>query len=500
MNNHISELPMLATVDLGSNSFRLQICQNNQGQAQVIENIKNMVRLAGGLDERKYLDNASQQRALECLAQFGERLRGFAPENVRAVATNTFRVAKNIKDFLPHAEAALGFPIEIIAGREEARLIYTGVVHTYPNQGQKMLVIDIGGGSTEFIIGSQVQPEKMESLPLGCVTYSKRFFQNKITEKDFQAAINAARSEIQRIAKVYKREGWDITLGTSGSAKSIANVISAEKLGENNITYSAMNELMMQIVEAGSVKKAKLNGLKSEREEVFAGGLAVMMAAFWELDIGQMMFTEAALRDGLFYDFIERKLEDDLREETAIQFQERYHVSKNQAFRVAKMAGQFLSDLAKLFTLQEFEYWLDYLRWSAMLHEIGLDISHAAYHKHTAYILANADMAGFSRAEQDLLANITLGQRGDLKKMTDVLSDKPMLCLSILSLRLAVLFCRARLDVELPANINLHFGDNQFTLKIAQKWLEDNPLTASALIAESEEWAKVGRVFEIVAI
>lgn len=350
----MNALPMLATVDLGSNSFRLQICQNNGGQPQVIENIKQMVRLAGGLDEHKHLDEASQQRALECLAQFGERLRGFAPEHVRAVATNTFRVAKNIKEFLPQAEAALGFPIEIIAGREEARLIYTGVIHTYPNHGQKMLVIDIGGGSTEFIIGSQAQPDVTESLPLGCVTYSNKFFKQKINDKDFQAAITAARSEIQRIAKIYKRTGWDITLGTSGTAKAIANVIATEQLSDQGITLAAMREIAKRITDAGSTKKAKLDGLKPERVDVFAGGLAVMMAAFMELDIKQMTFTEAALRDGLFFDFIERNFETDMREETVLQFQERYHVSKNQANRVCALAEQFLFGLSKQFTVQEF--------------------------------------------------------------------------------------------------------------------------------------------------
>ncbi|MDK4565299.1 Ppx/GppA family phosphatase, partial [Kingella kingae] len=288
----MNALPMLASVDLGSNSFRLQICQNNQGQPQVIENIKHMVRLAGGLDNNKMLDDASQQRALECLAQFGERLRGFSPENVRVVATNTFRVAKNIHTFLPQAEQALGFPIEVIAGREEARLIYTGVIHTYPSNGQKLLVIDIGGGSTEFILGSSLQPTHTESLPLGCVTYSKRFFDNKITQKDMQAAINAARGEIQRISKIYKRQGWDVALGTSGSAKSIANVIIAQGLGQS-ITLDAMHQLANRIIEAGSVKKAKLDGLKPERVEVFAGGLAVLQAAFEELDIAEMQFTEA---------------------------------------------------------------------------------------------------------------------------------------------------------------------------------------------------------------
>ncbi len=488
---------MLASVDLGSNSFRLQICCNNNGQLQVIENIKHMVRLAGGLDENKNLDEASQQRALECLAQFGERLRGFSAEQVRAVATNTFRVAKNINQFLPKAEAALGFPIEIIAGREEARLIYTGVVHTYPSNGKKMLVIDIGGGSTEFILGSTLQPTHTESLPLGCVTYSMRFFQNKINNKDFQAAITAARSEIQRISKLYKRQGWDIALGTSGTAKSIAAVIAAEGLADS-ITLPAMKTLAAKIIDAGSVKKAKLHNLKPERIEVFAGGLAVLIAAFEELDITQMSFTEAALRDGVFYDFIGRELKQDMREQTVLQFQERYHVGTNQAARVAKIAAQLLEGLAQNATVQELHYWSPYVRWAALLHEIGIDIAHTAYHKHTSYILAQADMPGFSRKEQTLLSVLTLGQRGELKKMAGI-EDTPMLWKSILSLRLAVLFCRARLPFELPPHTTLSQDDkNSYTLTINGTWLENNPLTSAALQYECEQWSKLDKTFAIV--
>lgn len=491
--------PMLASVDLGSNSFRLQICQNNNGQPQIIENMKQMVRFAGGLDGNKMLDEASQQRALACLAQFGERLRGFAPENVRAVATNTFRVAKNIQTFLPQAEAALGFPIEVIAGREEARLIYTGVVHTYPSNGQKMLVIDIGGGSTELILGSGLQPTHTESLPLGCVTYSMRFFQGKITAKDVQAAINAARGEIQRISKLYKRQGWDIALGTSGSAKSIAHVITAHGLGDG-ITLDGMRALFDMIVDAGSVKKAKLEGLKPERIEVFAGGLAVMQAAFEELNIGVMTFTEAALRDGVFYDMIGRNLEEDLRDQTIAQFQQRYHVSVNQAERVAKLAGYFLYSLAQNVTVQELAYWADYVRWAALLHEVGIDIAHTAYHKHTAYILAQADMPGFSRPEQELLAQLALGQRGDLKKMSDTLGNDGMRWNAMLALRLAVLFCRARLPLELPIHTVLQEKQTgEYVLRIAADWLESNPLTSAALQTESEQWQKIGRTFHVDA-
>lgn len=495
MNTH----NMLASVDLGSNSFRLQICVNRDGRLQVIENIKQMVRLAGGLDENKHLDDASQARALACLAQFGERLRGFAPENVRAVATNTFRVAKNIKPFHEKAEAALGFPIEIIAGREEARLIYAGVVHTFNAHGQKMLVVDIGGGSTEFILGHALQPTHTESLPLGCVTYSKRFFSDKISAKSFQAAIHSARSEIQRISKIYKRQGWDIALGTSGTAKAIAAVIQTEGLG-NQITLKAMRVLAEKIADAGSVKKAKLSNIKPERVEVFAGGLSVLMAAFEELEISQMSFNEAALRDGVFYDLIGRDYEDDLREQTAVQFQERYHVSKNQAKRVADVAANFLHRLAHQAGEQELHYWGDYLRWAAMLHEIGVDIAHTAYHKHTAYILAQADMPGFSRDEQEMLARITLGQRGDLKKMTELGNLREMEWNTIFALRLAVLFCRARMAFTLPEQFGLQRTGKQISLSLAQEWLDHNPLTAAALQGETDAWQKLGHTFTLTAL
>ena len=387
MNTHNAP-QMLASVDLGSNSFRLQICQNNNGQLQVVDSIKEMVRFAAGLDDKKYLDEASRQRALSCLSKFGERLRGFSAEQVRAVATNTFRVAKNIAEFIPQAEAALGFPIEIIAGREEARLIYTGVVHTLPPNGDKMLVVDIGGGSTEFVIGSDIQPMRTESLPLGCVTYSMRFFQNKIDEKVFQTAITAARTEIQRIAKAYKDTGWDFAVGTSGSAKSIRDVLAAETGNtEETISYPGMKKLMQRICEAGSVKKAKFAGLKADRLEVFAGGLAVMLAVFEELGVQTMTVTDAALRDGVFYDFIGRSLNEDMREQTVTQFQQRYHVSLSQADRVAHTASILLESLAQNASVQELNHWRQYLRWAAKLHEIGIDIAYTAYHKHTAYIL-----------------------------------------------------------------------------------------------------------------
>ncbi|MDK4591325.1 exopolyphosphatase, partial [Kingella kingae] len=253
--------------------------------------------------------------------------------------------------------------------------------------------------------------------------------------------------------------------------------------------------------EAGSVKKAKLDGLKPERVEVFAGGLAVLQAAFEELDIAEMQFTEAALRDGVFYDMIGRNLEEDLRDQTTAQFQQRYHVSTNQAERVAKLAGYFLYNLAQTATVQELGYWSDYVRWAALLHEIGIDIAHTAYHKHTAYILAQADMPGFSRSEQTLLSELTLGHRGDLKKMGDLANHEPMWWHSILALRLAVLFCRARLPLELPLRTVLQEKNaGEYVLKISQNWLDSNPLTSSALQTESEQWQKLERSFSVETI
>ena len=465
---------MLASVDLGSNSFRLQICHVQNGSLQVVDSIKDMVRLAAGLDEHKILDVASQQRALNCLARFGERLRGFAPDQVRAVATNTFRVARNIDQFLPQAEEKLGFPIDIIAGREEARLIYTGVVHTLPPRTENMLVIDIGGGSTEFVVGHDLQPEITESLNLGCVSYSMRFFpRGKISHKNFQAAVNAARAEIQRISQELKKIGWKSAIGTSGSARSIRDVISADNSATDAITLGQM---------------------QNDRMEVFTGGLAVMIAAFTELDISEMTVTDAALRDGVFYDMIGRQLGDDMRNQTIVDFQYRYHVDKKQAQRVKILADNIFSRLIANLPLNHKEYWHQLICWAAQLHEIGLDISHTGYHKHAAYILEQADMPGFSRKEQHILATLVLGQRGDLRKIAEY-TNQEILWLAILALRLATLFCRARQNIAIPMdNCVINYQKKPASIKhyIREKLVIRKPFDCKRLIARicfmEENW------------
>ncbi len=490
---------MFATVDLGSNSFRLQICREYDGQLQVVDSIKEMVRFAAGLDENKNIIPIAAERALSCLAKFGERLRDFPEEQVRTVATNTFRVARNIDDFLPAAEKALGFPIEVIAGREEARLIYLGVKHTLPPSNKNMLVIDIGGGSTEFVIGNELQPDITESLNLGCVSYSLKYFPTqKINSEQFNNAIHAARSEIQRIAPFLKEHGWDFAMGTSGTARSIRDIITNQNEDADTITLAKMREIAQHIIASGGVRKAKLVGLKADRIEVFTGGLAVMIAAFEELDIQSMSVTDAALRDGVLYDLIGRGLDNDMRAETVTQFQERYHTDTEQAKRVEDIALQCLTGLQDQFNAEDFKEWSQFLRWAARLHEIGLSIAHTGYHKHSAYIIEHADMPGFSKQEQVLLSKIILGHRGDTKKLLDI-QHKNNYLMAILSLRIAALFCRGRKEINFPENTTLKFNAarKKCILTINGSWLDENPLTASALILESAQWNKIGQILTV---
>lgn len=486
---------LLATVDLGSNSFRLQICAVENGQLRIIDSLKEMVRFAAGLDSNKHISEEAQERALACLSRFGQRLNGFDREQVRVVATNTFRVAKNIQAFLPQAETALGFPIEIIAGREEARLIYLGVKHTQPPTSDNMLVVDIGGGSTEFVIGNDLQPNITESLPLGCVSYSMRFFPNgKVDSERFEQAVASARIEIQRISPDLKQHGWDFAIGSSGSARSIRDVIEAYQLSKQHIDLSAMRILAKKVIQAGSVKKAKLLGLKSDRVEVFIGGLAVMTAVFEELQLTAMSVTDAALRDGVFFDLVGRELNQDLRDETVQLFQQRYRIDMTQAQRVNQVAQQCFAGLSQKLPQNQLESWKKYLAWAAQLHELGMSIAHSGYHKHSAYILDNADMFGFSRQEQHLLSVLTLTHRGDTKKLLDVITDANWWP-AVLSLRLAALFCRGRQDIHFPENTSLHydFVDKVCTLCLSKNWLQDNPLIAGSLEQEALQWQHINR-------
>lgn len=485
---------VLATVDMGSNSFRLQISRVVDDQLYTLDSLKETVRLGGGLQADKTLDDETLARALGCMARFGERLRGLDPKQVRVVGTNTLRVAKNAAAFITEAERLLGFPIEIIAGREEARLIYLGAAHTLPATKERRLVVDIGGGSTEFIIGSQYKAHVTESLPLGCVTFSKRFFEDgKISKAGFRDAELAARNEIQRIVHQYPASEWQLAVGTSGTARSLRDIMEINDWFGGEITLDGMRRLRDVLIRAGHIKEIAINGLKADRAPVLPGGLAIMIAVFESLNIERMIVTDGALRDGVLYDLLGRQREKDMRDSTITQFKRRYHVDTAQAQRVTQLAERLYRMVAGDPLDEDM---LKRVVWAARVHEIGLSIAHTAYHKHSAYILSNADMPGFSRREQTQLATIVLGHRGDMGKMLKEVSDE-MLWPAVLALRLAALFCRSRNAVEVGAIHGLRRTLNGYALTVGKDWLAANPLTTAAFKQEISQWRDIGVALEL---
>lgn len=494
-NNPKPKYDVLATVDLGSNSFRLQVSRVVDDQLYPLDSLKDSVRLGAGLGPDKMLDDATQEKALACLARFGERLRGFAPGQVRVVGTNTLRVARNAAAFMERAETLLGFPIEIIAGREEARLIYLGAAHSLPNTRERRLVVDIGGGSTEFIIGSQYKALVTESLPLGCVSYTLRYFADgKLSKGAFREASLAARTEIQRIRHQYPKSEWQLAVGTSGTARSLRDILELNGYSSADITLAGMEKLRDRLIRFAHLKDVELAGLKADRLPVLPGGLAVMMAVFEELDVDKMIVVDGALRDGVLYDLLGRQRERDMRDSTVTQFVRRYHVDVPQVERVKVLAERLYRQVAGEDLDPDL---LKRVIWGARLHEIGLSISHTAYHKHSAYILQNADMPGFSRREQAELATLVLGHRGDMGKMR-ALVDRPALWQAVLALRLAALFYRSRGEVTLPVTLDLRPTARGFELTLDGEWPAANPLTTSSFKQEISQWKSVGFGLSIV--
>lgn len=483
----------IAAVDLGSNSFRMQVGRVVEDQVYPLDTLKESVRLASGLTPDKLLDEPAQQRALETLSRFGERLRGFEPEAVRVVATNTLRVAKNARAFIPQAEKVLGFPIEVIGGREEARLVYIGAVHALPPSRFKRLVVDIGGGSTEFVIGRKIEPLVMESLYMGCVSYSLRFFPDgKVDRKRLSEAEVAAAREIQVIGKDYRQVGWSEAVATSGTARAIADLLELNGLnpdGVSGITRVGLEKLRTLLVRAGSAAELKLAGLRADRIPVFPGGLAIMSAIFSELGLERMIYSEGALRLGVLYDLLGRFHHHDMRDSTVQQFMRRYQVDLRQAERVGVTAMNMLGQLLEI-DQPEHESEVSFLRWASALHEIGISISHGGFHKHGAYIVGYADMPGFSKKDQERLSLIILGQRGKLEKLPQT-SPNDSIWRLIFCLRLAALLHRSRDDQALPVFALRHSGGT-FQLDLPSDWLLGNPLSSAALNEEIQVWQRIG--------
>lgn len=482
---------LIAAIDLGSNSFRLQVGRCENDQIYPLDGLKEAVRLGAGLTPDKHLDLASQQRGLLALSRFGERLRGFAPDAVRAVATNTLRVAKNAPEFLLQAEAVLGFPIEVIAGREEARLIYVGVAHTLPNVHRQQLVVDIGGGSTEFIIGKSFQPLQLESLYMGCVSYSLRYFpEGQVDKRAFREAELAARRELQTIAYQFREQGWETAIGSSGSAKALLDVLEQNGWSDGGLTREGLETFRNALLKAGNIYRLDIPGLKGDRQPVVAGGLAIMSAVFKEFALEHMVFSEGALRLGVLYDLLGRYHHHDLRDATVRAFAQRYSVEQAHAARVAEAALHLLGQVIPG-SVDPDHPERRFLEWAAALHEIGISVAHSGYHKHSAYILANADMPGFSKMDQGRLARVVLAHRGKLERIAGLDPASPDWLL-IACLRLAAVLHRARDGRGLPP-IQLGLDGPGFVLATDPAWLQQHPLTASALADEERQWNALGR-------
>lgn len=495
------EYSTLAAVDLGSNSFHLQVARVAERQLYLLDNLKEMVQLAAGLSSDLVLDEASQDRALACLERFGQRLRGFPHHAVRVVGTNSLRVARNAADFLGKAENALGFPIEIIAGHEEARLIYLGVVHSLPSSDNHLLVVDIGGGSTELIIGSRLKSSKLESLPIGCINHSQHFFPDgKITKGTLKHAELAARSEIQAVAAEFSSSHWQKAYGSSGTARALAHILTLNGYNDGNseeiITLAGMEKLREFLLKTGDVSKLEIAGLNPARKAIIAGGFAIMSAVFTELNIDRMAIATGALREGVLHDMLGRFHKEDTREISVQEFMQRYRVDPVQAARIESLALMLAKQLLASHPDKEMaEDALKLLSWAARLHEIGISVAHTGYHKHSAYILDNADIPGFSRMEQSQLSQLVLSHCGSLAKNRDFLGQPVNLARSI-ALRIATIFYRSRTHITLP-EMALSIHKKHCTLFIPHAWLERNPLTDTLLNNEMDAWAKVDIGFHI---
>ncbi|MDR0673156.1 MAG: Ppx/GppA family phosphatase [Zoogloeaceae bacterium] len=493
------EYETMAAVDLGSNSFRLQIGRVEEDQIYPLDSLKETVRLASGLTPGKTLDAASLRRGWETLGRFGERIRSLNGKAVRAVATNTLRVARNADEFLAGGEAALGFPIEVIAGREEARLIYIGAVHSLPLATHKRLVVDIGGGSTEFIIGKKSDPLLMDSLYMGCVGYTLRYFPDgRIDRKRLREAQSAAAKEVELIAHAYRHQGWKEVVGSSGTARAIADLLELNRLNPGNvtgITREGLEKLANLLIKAGSIYALNMPGTRADRLPVLPGGMAIMLAVFDELDLTCMSYADGALRLGVLYDLLGRFQQNDMRDATVKQFARRYHVERKQAVRVRQTA---LEILERMTAGRQGEDETQFLAWAATLHEIGISIAHTSYHKHGAYILTYADMPGFSNKDRSLLALLVLGHRGKLEKLSAPPDDLHVWRM-VFCLRLAVLLHRSRDDRALP-----HYGvqamSRGVSLEMPARWLADNPWTAAALKEEILAWRQAGFILKLKSV
>lgn len=483
---------MFAAVDLGSNSFRLHIGRHDGDAIRIVKSARDPVRLASGIDSKGCLTEQAMQAAVESLARFGAILRSYPLDAVRVVATNTFRVAKNASVFLPVAEKAIGYPIEIISGEEEGRLIYMGVASALAAPGERRLVLDIGGGSTELILGKGQEIERVESFSIGTVKQGSAFFADgRINAASFNAAVLSARSHFEDGAPPYHPQYWTHAYGSSGTIRAIADAIAKNALGDGELSVRSLEALKARLIQNGHVSRIDLAGMKPDRAATMAGGLAILIGLMQELGINNITPIEAGLRMGVLWDLQLRATKRDRREQSVRGFQQRFHVDEIRAHRVADIASALYNQLKP-----GSNAYGRHLYWSGLLHEIGQVVSHSSYHKHGAYLVENADLPGFTTREQRAMSTLILGQKGNLKKLNGALTDSDY-AKAVLALRFAVMLMHSRIEVE-PAELRLKMK-SRIDLEIKRDWLSLHPTLSYWIEKEKEWWDQVGIAFTIRA-
>ena len=477
-----------AALDLGSNSFHLLIIRYENEQIKVLDHLNEYVRLAAGLNNENCITTEKCNEAIQALARISQRLRGLSTQNIRIVGTNTLRKAKNASIFLEQASKVLSHPIEVISGAEEARLIYEGVSSVRGSGKGRNLVIDIGGGSTELVIGQNGTPLYMESLFMGCVSLSRRFFENgTITKTRMQEAIEFAELQLLPISESYRQRGWKVAIGSSGTIKAILKTLQAAGLSKNLITNEGLRKLTNTLISKGGASSSEIGGLSKRRAPVFAGGVAALNACFNTLEIDKMEVSDAALREGVIHDLIGRGSKRDIRSNSVSALANRYHVDIDQARRIETTTLHLFDQTYKTWSLDK-NHDRQMLSWASLLHEIGLDISHHQYHKHGGYILAHTDLTGFSMTDQAILSTLVRGHRRKLSNM--VFDSIPGRIIKqtermIVLLRLAVLLHRHRQPEPLPP-FSVTTECKQVKIELQSSWLQNHPLTHAQIDEENQ--------------
>jgi exopolyphosphatase / guanosine-5'-triphosphate,3'-diphosphate pyrophosphatase len=494
---------LLAAIDLGSNSFRLEISRYDHGQIQRVAYLKETVRQGNGLDVDRNLTDEAMQRGWDCLARFAERLSGFKKSQVRAVATQTLREAKNREAFLKHGCEILGFPIEVIAGTEEARLIYQGVSHLLPNSNERRLVIDIGGRSTELVLGQGLDATETASFRVGSVAWSMKYFPTgEFTEQAFYKAEIAAQAVLEEALSTYPRTQWEKAYGASGTIGAVADILALSGFPEGEISLDGLNWLVKCLVRAGQASKVQLEGLKEDRRAVIGGGVSVLRALMTLLQVNTLHVAQGALRHGVLFDMVERDDHDtDTRDLSIQRLALKFVVDAAQGLRVGRVAVHLLQQLnitPKDNDAETLERLCRKLSWAAQLHEIGVAISHSDYHKHGAYILDNADLLGFGMPELHRLGLLVLGQRGKLKKLESELADDEFAKM-LMALRVSLILCHARKDPDhLALRLSCDNHKHRVTLTSSAAWAKTFPQSVHLLKQESASWSKTPWNFEFV--